>query len=112
MLETVKEINRKISILFLVFFIASAFIAPPDVLSQIILAAEMMIVFGVVFLIASGFRSYKEASQSKRIKIVIAACMFSIFVGFCTMFIPRVLSPRPEESEQIPDPERSETALE
>lgn len=102
MLATLDALRRKSSVLLAVLIIAAAFIAPPDVVSQLVLAAEMIIVYGIVFLIVRWFDSYKKAPDTSKRKVVVAVCLFSIFVGFCTVFIPRALKSRPEHSEQIP----------
>jgi uncharacterized membrane-anchored protein len=112
MLATLKDLWWKSSILLTVFFIAAAFISPPDTVSQITLVAGMGVVYGVVFLIVRRFEWFKRAPETRKRSIAVVACLFAIFVGFCTVFIPRVLSSRPEQAEQIPAADRSEKAVE
>ena len=90
-----------ILIILSIFPIVAAIITPPDVVSQLILAAEMAIIFGVVIFVISRLKWFTESPETRKRTVTIAVCLFSIFVGFCRIFIAKRLSSRPEQSEQI-----------
>jgi len=108
MRATLREIWWKSSVLSTVFLIAAVIVSPPDVISQITLAAGMGIVYGVVSLIVRRFEWFKRAPETSKRSIAVAVCLFSILVGFCTVFIPRALNTRPTQSQQVDGKEYQE----
>ena len=89
---TLKDLWWKWSILGIVFLIAAAIITPPDIVSQLVVAAEMAIVYGVVILIVRRSESFKKAPETKKRAIVIGVCLFSVLAGCCRMFVTRRLT--------------------
>jgi len=78
--------------LLVVFPIVALIIGPPDLLSEMILAAEMVLVYGFAIFVVSRFKSFKKAPRTRKNAIAVVLCLFSILVGCCTMFLPRVFS--------------------
>ena len=95
-------------IILLVFSIVAALITPPDVISQITLIIGMLIVFGLLTLIISRFKSLKQTPESIKKLIIVMVCLLSILIT-CSVYLfqqcyqLRIANSylRTEQSEQV-----------
>lgn len=65
-----------------IFLIAAIIIAPPDFLSQITVLFAMLIVYGVLTLIISRFKSLKQKPECIKKLIVVIVCLLSITITY------------------------------
>lgn len=66
--------------LFFIFPFVAAIITPPDVISQIFVIIEMAIIYGLLTLLISRFKSIKQTSEDIKILIVILVGLLSITI--------------------------------
>jgi Sec-independent protein secretion pathway component TatC len=69
-------------IMGLVFIVASAIIAPPDPISEIMVLFEMVIVCGFLSFIISRFKSLKRTPEAIKKLIIIMVCLLSITISY------------------------------
>jgi Sec-independent protein secretion pathway component TatC len=67
-------------IILLVFSIVAAVVTPPDVVTQVVFIAEMIIVYGLLTLIISRFKSLKQTPESIKKLIIVMVCLLSITI--------------------------------
>jgi len=82
----ISTIIRSLKVLIFVFFIAAAVISPPDVISQITLAVEMVIVYGLLTLVISRFKSLSQTPETIKKLIFVLVCLLSISIVYCVTF--------------------------
>ena len=90
-----------------IFPVAAAIITPPDVISQIVVAVEMTITYGIMLYIVSRFKSLKQAPENIRRLIVVLLCLLSIstiytvtLFGHCLVLYKKIQPSQRIESER------------
>ena len=73
-------------IFFLAFVIASEIIAPPDLISQYTIFFEMLIICGLLALIISRFKSFKQTPISIKKLIIVMVCLLTITITYSAFF--------------------------
>lgn len=76
---TLSEVGKKLIVL-LVFFVVAVMLAPPDLISQIFLAVQMIIVYGILRFIVSRFRSYAQTPESIKKLTTALLCLLSVTI--------------------------------
>ena len=66
----------------LTFVLATSIITPPDLISQITVLFEMLIVCGILTLIISRFKSFKQTPISIKKLIIVMVCLLSITISY------------------------------
>jgi len=84
------EALTRVSIALPVFLLAAAFVTPPDVISQIVATFEMAIVFGLLTLTVSWFKSFKQAPENTKKMIIVLVCLLSITIVSSIQLLLRV----------------------
>lgn len=79
------EAGKKLIVPF-VFIVVAAILTPPDVVSQIFLAVQMLIIYGVLRFIVSRFRSYAHTPQDIKKLITFFICLLSITIASSLTF--------------------------
>jgi predicted membrane protein len=81
----INEVGKKLVVPF-VFFVIAAIITPPDVISQLTLAFEMLIIYVILWFIVSRLRSYAQTPQDIKKLITFFICLLSITIASSLTF--------------------------
>jgi prolipoprotein diacylglyceryltransferase len=73
-------------IVVFVFFVVAVILAPPDFISQIFLAVQMVIIYGVLRFIVSRFKSYAQTPENIKKLITVLICLLSITITSSIFF--------------------------
>ena len=76
----------KAYIVFMIFCIVAAIMAPPDAISQLTLAVFMAIIYGILWFIVSRFKSYTQTPESIKKLIIVLICLLSITITSSIFF--------------------------
>ncbi|MCP4612333.1 MAG: hypothetical protein GY845_26855 [Planctomycetes bacterium] len=85
---TLNEVGKKL-IVPLVFCVTAAILAPPDPITQISLAVEMLIIYGILRFIVCRFKSYTQTPQDIKKFIIALICLLSITITSSEMLFRR-----------------------
>ncbi len=81
------KLIRNLIVLLIVFPIAAGVISPPDLISQIIIAVQMIIVYGVLSLVISRFKSLAQTPETIKKLIFVLVCLLSITIVTSVTFV-------------------------
>jgi len=73
-------------IVLVVFSIAAALMTPPDPISQLTIMFGVLIVYGLLTLIISRFKSLKQTPESIKKLIIVMVCLLSISITCSVTF--------------------------
>jgi len=83
----ISRLIRSLKVSIVIFLIAAAVISPPDVISQVTIAVEMIIVYVVLIFVVSRFKSLAQTPESIKKLIFVLVCLLSITIVYCaTLF--------------------------
>jgi hypothetical protein len=70
----------KAYIILSLFIIVAVVVTPPDVVTQVVFIVEMIIIYGLLTLIISRFKSLKQTPESIKKLIIVMVCLLSITI--------------------------------
>lgn len=72
----------KAQTVLLIFAVSAAIITPPDVVSQLVVIVEMVIIYGLIWLIVSRFKSLAQTPQDIKKLITVLVFLLTITITY------------------------------